>query len=102
MKVKDQAGILHSFNNGQGRQVLVATAAAEEGLDIPTCEFVLCYAAVETGREWTPRQGRARMLKSQFVHLLEQGTPDEAQLVKSKQQAVNEYAALLHSCSTVN
>jgi hypothetical protein len=102
MKVKDQAAILHSFKNGQGRQVLIATAAAEEGLDIPTCEFVLCYTAVETGREWTQRQGRARMLKSQFVHLLEQGTADEAQLVKSKQQAENEYAALLHSCSTVN
>ena len=102
MKVKDQAAILHSFKNGQGRQVLVATAAAEEGLDIPTCEFVLCYTAVETGRERTQRQGRARMLKSLFVHLLEQGTSDEAQLVKSKQQAENEYAALLHSCSNVS
>ncbi len=102
MKVKKQSAVLHSFKTGQGRQVLVATAAAEEGLDIPTCEFVVCYTAVETGREWTQRQGRARMLKSQFVHLLEQGTADEAQLVKSKQQAENEYAALLHSCSTVS
>lgn len=102
MKVKDQTAVLHNFKTGQGRQVLVATAAADEGLDIPTCEFVLCYTAVETGREWTQRQGRARMLKSQFVHLLEQGTPDEAQLFKSKQQAENEHAAMLHSQSTVN
>lgn len=97
MKTKGQAAALELFRNSQGRQVLVATAAAEEGLDIPNCEFVLCYTAVESGREWTQRQGRARMLKSQFVHILERGTDDELQLAKAKREAENEYAAMSQS-----
>lgn len=101
MKMKGQAAALELFRNSQGRQVLVATAAAEEGLDIPNCEFVLCYTAVESGREWTQRQGRARMLKSQFVHILETGTNDETQLTKAKIEAENEYAAMSQCCHVV-
>ena len=101
MKIKDQEAALAAFKGGKGCQILIATAAAEEGHDILTCEFVMCYTVVESGREWTQRQGRARMLKSQFVHIIERGSADEVQLVKSKREAENEYAVMLQSGSAV-
>ena len=99
MKVKDQTAALTSFREGQGHQVLITTAVAEEGLDIPTCEFVVCYTVVESGREWIQRQGRARMQYSEFFNIIEQGSADQKQLEKAQQEAANAYAAALQSGS---
>ena len=101
MNIRRQAETLDRFKAAQGRNVLIATAAAEEGIDIPRCEFAVSYTVVESGREWTQRQGRARMLDSQFVSIIERGTNDWAQLCKSKQEAENEYAAVIQSCFIV-
>ncbi|PNH08569.1 Protein Dicer [Tetrabaena socialis] len=44
-----------------GRKVLVATSAAEEGLDVPSCEFVVRYNAAATGIQLLQSRGRARV-----------------------------------------
>ena len=95
MNIRQQAETLDSFQAAQGMNVLLATAAAEEGIDIPNCEFAVSYTVVESGREWTQRQGRARMPDSQFVSIVETGTNDLIQLGKSRQEAFNEYAAVM-------
>lgn len=95
MNIKRQSETVDSFRAAQGMSVLVATAAAEEGIDIPNCEFAVSYTVVESGREWTQRQGRARMPDSQFVSIVERGTNDRVKLDKSRQEAFNEYAAVM-------
>lgn len=96
MKTKAQKDALESFRYGEGRQVLVATAAAEEGLDIVNCQFVVCFTVVESGRELIQRAGRARMRGSQVVHIVERGSGDEATLLKAEQEKLNAEHAQLH------
>ena len=50
---------LEAFRRG-GTQVLVATAAGEEGLDIKDCEFVILYSLCITTKSSIQRSGRAR------------------------------------------
>lgn len=50
---------LEAFRSG-GTQVLVATAAAEEGLDIKDCEFVILYSLCTTTKSSIQRSGSAR------------------------------------------
>ena len=44
-----------------GRHLLLATSAAEEGLDIPACEFVVRFSAAASGVVRTQSRGRARV-----------------------------------------
>ena len=71
MKLTEQKNALRQFKEAGGTAVLVATAAAEEGLDIINCEMVVCYTVVETGRELAQRRGRARKAGSVFVNIVE-------------------------------
>ena len=89
MKTKTQSAALHEFRHGKGRHVLVATAAAEEGLDIVNCQFVICFTVVESGRELIQRRGRARMPGSRCVHIVERGSRDEGSLLKAQQEERN-------------
>lgn len=98
MSIRRQAETLDRFQAAGNWNVLVATAVAEEGIDIPSCQFAVSYTMVESGREWTQRQGRARKSDSQFVSIIESGINDMAQLCKAKQQAQNEVAAVMQSC----
>ena len=74
MKLTEQNNALRQFKEAAGMAVLVATAAAEEGLDIINCEMVVCYTVVETGRERAQRRGRARKAGSLFVNIVQ---PDD-------------------------
>ena len=78
MKMTEQKNALRQFKEASGMAVLVATAAAEEGLDIINCEMVVCYTVVETGRELAQRRGRARKAGSVFVNIIE--AQDESKL----------------------
>ena len=48
MSTKQQRAAMEQFRQ-PGRRLLVATAAAEEGIDVPHCEVVVRYSAVQTG-----------------------------------------------------
>lgn len=71
MKLTEQKNALRQFKEAEGVAVLVATAAAEEGIDIINCEMVVCYTVVETGRELAQRHGRARKAGSVLVNIIE-------------------------------
>lgn len=86
MKRTEQKNALHLFKEAKGTAVLVATAAAEEGLDISSCEMVVCYTVVQSGRERAQRRGRARKACSLFVNIIEpqdQGKLADARLAES-------------------
>lgn len=94
MKSHEQKSALLQFKQAGGMAVLVATAAAEEGLDITKCELVVCYSVVETGREMMQRRGRARRAGSEFVCLVEE--PDQARLDSARVAECNARIAQLH------
>lgn len=48
MSSKQQQAALEAFRQ-PGCQLLVSTAAGEEGIDVPRCELVVRYAATQTG-----------------------------------------------------
>ncbi len=54
-----------------GRKLLVATNAAEEGLDLPCCEFVVRFSPPSTGIQLVQGRGRARKLGAQYFCLLQ-------------------------------
>ena len=91
MKMTEQKSALRQFKEAGGTAVLVATAAAEEGLDIINCEMVVCYTVVETGRELAQRRGRARKAGSVFVNIVE--PQDESKLSSAGLSESNERVA---------
>lgn len=91
MKLTEQKNALRQFKEADGTAVLVATAAAEEGLDIINCELVVCYTVVETGRERVQRRGRARKAGSLFVNIVE--PQDESKLSSACLAESNERVA---------
>ncbi|KXZ47847.1 hypothetical protein GPECTOR_32g459 [Gonium pectorale] len=69
----EQQHVLRLFK-APGRKVLVATSAAEEGLDVPSCEFVVRYNAATTGIQLSQSRGRARMKAAEFFAIMQDGT----------------------------
>jgi ERCC4-related helicase len=51
----------------------VATNVAEEGLDVPTCEFVVRYSPPGTGVQRMQGRGRARKLGAKYKCLVQVG-----------------------------
>ena len=94
MKLKEQWNALCQFKQADGMAVLVATAAAEEGLDIIQCELVVCYTVVESGRQLMQRRGRARMASSKFICFAE--AHEEARLAAARLAECNAQVAQLH------
>ena len=94
MKLREQKTALTQFKEAQGMAVLVATAAAEEGIDIINCELVVCYTVVETGRERAQRRGRARQAGSLCVNIIEEH--DQAKLDSARLAECNARLAQVH------
>ncbi|KXZ44547.1 hypothetical protein GPECTOR_65g165 [Gonium pectorale] len=69
---------------GAGRKLLLATSAAEEGLDVPSCEFVVRYNAAATGTQLRQSRGRARVRGAEFLSILQESTLDEQLYGKSQ------------------
>lgn len=64
MTPKEQEKIIEKFRDGD-TNLLVATGVAQEGLDIPTCNFVIRYDFVSNEIGSVQSQGRARARDSQ-------------------------------------
>ncbi|PNH01056.1 Protein Dicer [Tetrabaena socialis] len=76
MSDTEQQQLLEMFK-APGRKVLVATSAAEEGLDVPSCEFVVRYNAAATGIQLVQSRGRARKREvAEFFCILQDDTLD--------------------------
>ena len=77
MNQKEAENVLRQFRNGETK-VLVASAVAEEGLDITDCEYVVVQYGMEAARKLIQSRGRARSNKgAQFYVLLSKGEQDK-------------------------
>ncbi|KAG2482610.1 hypothetical protein HYH03_018454 [Edaphochlamys debaryana] len=74
---------------GGGAKVLIATSVAEEGLDIPSCEFVVRYNAAGTGIQLLQSRGRARQKVAVFLTILVEDTLDVHLHAKSRREEAN-------------
>ncbi|PRW32572.1 type III restriction enzyme [Chlorella sorokiniana] len=84
MSSKQQQAALEAFRQ-PGRQLLVSTAAGEEGIDVPRCELVVRYAATQTGRERLQSAGRARKHGSRFVEIIGATASERPALMAAEQ-----------------
>lgn len=81
------------FDRATGRELMVATAAFQEGLDIRNCSFVVCYNVTERGVQLMQWRGRTRQFDSRIFILVEAGSQDEALLSKSIAEEKNDHLA---------
>ena len=93
MPTKTQQEAVVNFGRGKGREVMVATAAFQEGLDICNCSFVVCYNVTERGVQLMQWRGRIRNFDSQIFILVEAGSQDENMLGKSIAEEKNDHLA---------
>ncbi|KAG2441174.1 hypothetical protein HXX76_004026 [Chlamydomonas incerta] len=94
MSGSEQQQVLRLFKDNSGRprcKVLVSTSAAEEGLDVPSCSWVLRYNAAATGIQLLQSRGRARLPTSAavFVSLLQEHTADVRLHTKARAEERN-------------
>ncbi|XP_067654681.1 uncharacterized protein [Haliotis asinina] len=68
MKVKHQKRVLDGVKSKK-YHIIVATSVAEEGVDIPECELVICMNPPNTVTTLVQMRGRARKKDSHFVIL---------------------------------
>ena len=64
----DREENVEAFRNGDS-QILVSTAAGEEGLDVPDCKFVLLYSRTKTTESHMQRIGRARHTDAELYYM---------------------------------
>jgi ERCC4-related helicase len=62
---------MEKFNEGV-LNVLIATNVVEEGLDVSTCNLVICLNELATVKAFIQMRGRARQQNSKFVFLCAQ------------------------------
>ncbi|ETN39979.1 uncharacterized protein HMPREF1541_04254 [Cyphellophora europaea CBS 101466] len=70
LKVQSQA--LEGFRSS-GYNIIVATNALEEGIDVQACNVVVCFDLPQSVRSFIQRRGRARAGKSGFALFFEKG-----------------------------
>ena len=72
MSVNNQKQAIKKFRSGSFN-LLVATDIAQEGLDIPECNYVIRYEFVSNEIGTVQSRGRARAEKGQTFLITEQG-----------------------------
>ena len=67
---KNQKGTLDDLRLGR-RDLIVATNALEEGIDVSACNVVICFDRPPNLKSFIQRRGRARKAASKFVIMFE-------------------------------
>ena len=78
--VRQQMLALSKFRKGE-LNVLFATSIAEEGLDIPDCNYVIRFDLYNTLIQYIQSRGRARRKNSWFISMIEGGNLDHRRLI---------------------
>ncbi|KAK6526764.1 Dicer-like protein 1 [Arthrobotrys megalospora] len=86
MTFRGQTLALHRFKKGL-TNCLIATAVAEEGLDVPDCNLVIRFDLYDTMIKYVQSRGRARHATSTYIHMVEQGNWTHKQMVQDGQEA---------------
>jgi endoribonuclease Dicer len=76
-----QAETLDEFRSGE-KNLIIATAVAEEGLDIQACGNVIRWDLPNNMASWAQSRGRARRKRSSFVLMFERGGIDDARIAQ--------------------
>ncbi|KAH7925160.1 P-loop containing nucleoside triphosphate hydrolase protein [Leucogyrophana mollusca] len=79
-----QSDTLGDFRSGE-KNLIVATAVAEEGLDIQACGNVIRWDVPNNMASWAQSRGRARRKRSSFVLMFEAGGIDSARILQFEQ-----------------
>lgn len=66
-----------------GHHVLVSTSIGEEGINIPTCEFVVRYTPTVSGTVRVQSRGRSRVEGGQYLNIVEPESDEHRLLLKS-------------------
>ncbi|CAD7698018.1 unnamed protein product [Ostreobium quekettii] len=80
-----QDDVLKRFR-ATGECLLLATSAAEEGIDVASCELVVRYTVSQTGTERVQSRGRARKQGARFYNIVEEGSPEHIQYKRSRKE----------------
>ena len=83
-KAESQARI-QAFREGK-TNLLIATAAAEEGMDIPEANCVVCFDNITHGVALVQRRGRARQADSSFIIMSERSDRPVSFLAAGEQE----------------
>ena len=86
LSVRDQLLTISKFRKGD-LNCLLATSVAEEGLDIPDCNYVIRFDLYATMIQYVQSRGRARHRQSKFVHMVEKHNEHHNQLLQAVTQA---------------
>ncbi|KAG8215560.1 hypothetical protein J3R82DRAFT_7403 [Butyriboletus roseoflavus] len=78
---KPQAEMLDDFRSGR-KNLIIAAAAAEEGLNIPACASVVHWDVLNNTASLMQNRGRARRKRSPFAPVFERGGTDEARIAE--------------------
>lgn len=87
---QDQQNTLEDFREGR-KNLLIATSALEEGIDISACNVVICFNKPPNLKSYVQRRGRARQEKSTIVLL--SSPNDEADVTVDWQKMESEMVA---------
>ncbi|KAF3189375.1 Dicer-like protein 1 [Orbilia oligospora] len=86
MTFRAQTLALHRFKKGL-TNCLIATAVAEEGLDVPDCNLVIRFDLYDTMIKYVQSRGRARHATSTYIHMVEQNNWTHKRMVQDGQEA---------------
>ncbi|KAF2403577.1 P-loop containing nucleoside triphosphate hydrolase protein [Trichodelitschia bisporula] len=72
--IKKQLKTLEDFRTGVVN-FIVATSVLEEGIDVPSCNIVICFDPPGNLKSYVQGRGRARHERSKYVIILPEGDP---------------------------